>query len=106
MRASGLWIGSRSRISLSEILQKATTGAPVRSEPKLGNACACLPSVNAAAESNSAAVTVPWPPRPWNRTSNINIACFLVLGRSVLAVDDDHGAVRVVHAPAADRADQ
>jgi hypothetical protein len=29
------------------------------------------PSLNAAAASNSAAVTTPWPPRPWNRTWNI-----------------------------------
>ena len=60
----GLWIGSRSRISLSSMRQNATTGAPMRSEPKLGNACACLPSRNAATDSISAAVTTPWPPRP------------------------------------------
>jgi hypothetical protein len=37
---SGSAIGSRSRISWSSIRQNDTTGAPVRSEPKLGNACA------------------------------------------------------------------
>src|SRR5437763_4271974 len=54
----------------SAIRQNATTGAPVRSEPKLGNACAWRPSVNAATDSSSAAVTTPWPPRPWMRTSS------------------------------------
>jgi len=44
--------------------QNDITGAPVRSEPKLGKAWACLPWLNAAADSSSAAVTVPWPPRP------------------------------------------
>ena len=29
------------RIGRSSMRQNATTGAPVRSEPKLGNACAC-----------------------------------------------------------------
>ena len=62
--ASGLVTGSRLLIGASSIRQNDITGAPVRSEPKLGNACACLPSVNAAADSSSAAVTVPWPPRP------------------------------------------
>jgi hypothetical protein len=32
----GCATGSRTRISLSSIRQNATTGAPVRSEPKLG----------------------------------------------------------------------
>ena len=36
--ASGAMIGSRTLISLSDIRAKATTGAPVRSEPKLGKA--------------------------------------------------------------------
>ena len=54
--------------------QKETTGAPVRSEPKLGNACAWRPSANAATESSSAAVTTPWPPRPWMRTANMTQA--------------------------------
>ena len=53
--------------------QNETTGAPVRSEPKLGNACAYLPSAKAAADSSSAAVTTPWPPRPWIRTSNTGL---------------------------------
>jgi hypothetical protein len=44
--------------------QKATTGAPVRAEPKLGNACACLPSRTGATDGISAAVTTPGPPRP------------------------------------------
>jgi hypothetical protein len=39
--------------------QKDTTGESVRSEPKLGNAWACLPSRKAATDSNSAAVTTP-----------------------------------------------
>ena len=68
--ASGSAIGSRLRIGRSSMRQNATTGAPVRSEPKVGNACACLPSANAATESSSAAVTTPWPPRPWMRTWN------------------------------------
>ena len=41
--------------------QKETTGAPVRSDPKVGNACAWRPSRNAATDSSSAAVTTPWP---------------------------------------------
>jgi hypothetical protein len=48
--------------------QNATTGAPVRSEPKVGNACAYRPSSNAAIERSSAAVTTPCLPRPWIRT--------------------------------------
>ncbi len=51
--------------------QKDTTGAPVRSDPKVGNAWAWRPSSNAATDSSSAAVTAPWPPRPWIRTANI-----------------------------------
>src|SRR3954451_780539 len=50
--------------------RNAITGAPVRSDPKLGNACAWRPSRNAATDSSSAAVTTPWPPRPWKRTWN------------------------------------
>ena len=50
-----------------EIRAKATTGAPVRSEPKLGKACAWRPSWKAATAIISAAVTTPWPPRPWMR---------------------------------------
>ena len=38
--ASGSATGSRVRIGASAKRQKETTGAPVRSEPKLGNACA------------------------------------------------------------------
>ncbi len=72
--ASGSEIGSRARISRSSMRQKATTGAPMRSDPKLGNACACRPSMNAATESISAAVTTPWPPRPWMRTWNTTFA--------------------------------
>ena len=48
----------------------ATTGAPVRSEPKLGSAWACRPWSKAATDSSSAAVTTPWPPRPWIRISS------------------------------------
>ena len=69
--ASGAETGSRSRIGRSSIRQNDTTGAPLRSEPKLGNACAWRPSSNAASDSISAAVTTPWPPRPWMRTWNI-----------------------------------
>ena len=47
------------RISASSMRQNATTGAPVRSEPNVGNACACRPSSNAATERSSAAVTTP-----------------------------------------------
>ena len=50
--------------------QNETTGAPVRSDPKVGNACAMPPSSKAATESSSAAVTTPCPPRPWMRTWN------------------------------------
>ena len=53
--------------------QNAITGAPIRSEPKLGNACACRPSRKAASASSSAAVTTPCPPRPWMRTSNTRL---------------------------------
>jgi len=35
------------------------TGAPVRSDPKLGNACAWDPPSKAATDSSSAAVTTP-----------------------------------------------
>ena len=71
MSASGRAIGSWLRIGASSMRQKATTGAPVRSEPKLGNACACRPSRNAATDSSSAAVTTPCPPRPWIRIWSI-----------------------------------
>ena len=43
MTASGSVIGSRTRITRSSIRQNATTGAPVRSEPNVGNACASRP---------------------------------------------------------------
>src|ERR1019366_8742516 len=43
-RASGSITGSWVRIGRSSIRQKDTTGAPMRSEPKLGNACAWRPS--------------------------------------------------------------
>ena len=46
----------------------AATGAPMRSDPKLGKACACLPSMKHACASSSEVVTTPWPPRPWIRT--------------------------------------
>ena len=62
------------RIGRSSMRQNATTGAPVRSEPKVGNACAWRPSSKAATDSSSAAVTTPWPPRPWMRTWNISPA--------------------------------
>src|SRR4029453_15918922 len=70
-------MGSRSRIGRSSMRQNATTGAPVRSEPKLGKAWAQRPSLNAgtwsnsAPVSNSAAGTTPWPPRPCTRTWNM-----------------------------------
>ena len=38
--ASGAATGSCERIGSSAMRQNDTTGAPVRSEPKLGNACA------------------------------------------------------------------
>ena len=46
--ASGSLTGSWVRIGLSSIRQNDITGAPIRSEPKLGNAWACRPSRNAA----------------------------------------------------------
>ena len=55
----------------SSMRQNATTGAPVRSEPKLGNACAWRPCSKAAIENISAAVTTPWPPRPCIRICNM-----------------------------------
>ena len=65
-------VGGRDRLTDADRLvidaQKETTDAPMRSEPKLGNACECRPSANAATESSSAAVTTPCPPRPWIRT--------------------------------------
>ena len=69
--ASGSEIGSRTRIGWSSIRQNDVTGAPVRSEPKVGKAWACWSSSKAAIESISAAVTTPWPPRPWILTWNI-----------------------------------
>ena len=63
-------IGSRVRIGRSSMRQNAITGAPVRSDPNTGNAWAWRPSLKAATESNSAAVTTPCPPRPWKRTWN------------------------------------
>ena len=62
--ASGSVTGSWVLIGWSSIRQNDMTGAPIRSEPKLGNACACLPSRNAAEASSSAAVATSWPPRP------------------------------------------
>ena len=56
----------------SSIRQNATTGAPVRSDPNVGNACAYRPSSKAATESSSAAVTTPCPPRPWMRIWNMH----------------------------------
>jgi hypothetical protein len=40
INASGSITGSRERIGSSPMRQKAITGAPMRSEPKLGKACA------------------------------------------------------------------
>ena len=74
--ASGSVTGSRVRIGLSSIRQNDITGAPIRSEPKLGNACEYRSSRNAADASSSAAVTTPWPPRPWNRTWNMGASGF------------------------------
>jgi succinate dehydrogenase/fumarate reductase cytochrome b subunit len=51
--------------------QNAITGAPMRSEPKLGKACACRPSRKAATDSTSAPDTTPWPPRPCMRTCSM-----------------------------------
>ena len=76
--ASGSSTGSRARISLSSMRQNAITGAPMRSEPKLGKACAYLPSRKAATESISAAVTTPWPPRPWIRIWNMSLSSALL----------------------------
>lgn len=70
-------MGSWVRMGPSAMRQYEITGAPIRSEPKLGNACAYRPSLNAATDSSSAAVTTPWPPRPRIRTWNIR---FLPVG--------------------------
>ena len=62
----GAPIGSRIRGSPA-IRRKATTGArPFGAETREGLGVA--PSMKAASESSSAAVTTPWPPRPWIRT--------------------------------------
>src|ERR1022692_2292360 len=107
IRASGVVTGSLLRIGRSSTRQKDITGAPVRSEPKLGKACACLPSANAAAESSSAAVTVPWPPRPWILTSNIGLSSLRSeLSGAAAGVNDDHRAASVMYAALAGRADQ
>ena len=55
-----------------EPAERRPPGAPVRSEPNVGKACACRPSAKAATDSSSAAVTAPWPPRPWMRTENMS----------------------------------
>src|SRR4051794_14026319 len=68
--ARGVVTGSCERMGCSAMRQNDITGAPIRSEPKLGNAWASWPSRNAATDSNSAAVTTPWPPRPCSRISN------------------------------------
>ena len=54
----------RAGLSLLRVRVLPTTGAPVRSEPKLGKAWACLPHRKAATDSISAPLTTPWPPRP------------------------------------------
>ncbi len=59
MSASGPAIGSCVRIGWSPMRQKATTGAPVRSDPKVGYACAWRPSWKAASASSAAEVTTP-----------------------------------------------
>jgi hypothetical protein len=56
---SGVSTGSCERIGPTETRQNAATGAPVRSEPKLGIACATRPWSNAAVDSSSVAVTTP-----------------------------------------------
>src|SRR3990167_1547680 len=78
--ASGSMMGSRRRISLSSMRQNATTGAPVRSEPKLGKAWAWRPPSKAAMDSISAPVTTPCPPRPWMRTWNMLLFPFVSPG--------------------------
>ena len=56
MSASGAWTGSRVRIRLLSILQNDSTGAPERSEPKLGNAWEQRPLRKAATDKTSAAL--------------------------------------------------
>ena len=68
--ASGADTGSWLRTGRSSTRTNEATGAPVRSEPKLGNACACLPSMKQDKASSSDVVTTPCPPRPWIRTWN------------------------------------
>ncbi len=57
--ASGSLTGSWVRIGLSSIRQNDITGAPIRSEPKPGDACVWRPSLSAAAASSSAAEATP-----------------------------------------------
>ena len=78
----------------------------MRSEPKLGNACAWRPSMNAASESISAAVTTPWPPRPWMRTSNIAYpSAGSCENLKTLRRHEQHRAVPFVHDSPADAPD-
>src|SRR4030043_1230224 len=58
---------------------KTSTGAPLLSGPKLGNACANLPSSIAASASSSADVTAPCPPLPCQRTSIVFSISFNLL---------------------------
>ena len=62
--ASGATTGSCALIGSSDSRTNDATGAPVRSDPKLGKACACMPSTKPASASSSDAVTTPCPPRP------------------------------------------
>ncbi|OPX67433.1 MAG: hypothetical protein A4E30_00015 [Methanomassiliicoccales archaeon PtaB.Bin215] len=68
---SGSYTWDLMLIFRSSMRAKAMTGAPRRSAPKYGKACACLPSMTAASAKVWAAMTAPCPPRPWNRTSYI-----------------------------------
>ena len=77
---SGRAITARTRILSSLIRQKATTGAPLRSGPKLGNAWAYFPTLIAARATISAEVTAPCPPLPCSLISIIpTLALFFTI---------------------------
>ena len=59
----------RTPMGLTSIRVYAVTGAPRRSTPKKGKDWGNLPSRKAAWARSSEAMTAPWPPRPWKRSS-------------------------------------
>src|SRR3989304_8688366 len=67
---SGVGMLVRTESGRLSIREYAVTGAPRRSTPKNGKLCGYIPSRKAACASSSEAITLPWPPRPGNRTSS------------------------------------